>query len=68
MNNPGGSPTGEREGKTNSGGGGGNIGNGGGNASGGSGGGSGTGIQGINHRYSQHGSNDGDIRGGTSNT
>ena len=51
-----------------SGGGGGNIGNGGCNASGGSGGGSGTGIQGINHRYSQLGSNDGDIRGGTSNT
>ena len=52
-----------------SGGGGGNLGAGGGNAtSGGNGAGNGIGIQGINHRYEQVMSGDGDIRGGTSNT
>ena len=51
-----------------SGGGGGNIGQDGQNATGGSGGDKGIGIEGINHRYSQAGSGDGDIRGGTTNT
>ena len=52
-----------------SGGKGGNLGQNGQNATnGGNGAGHGTGIQGINHRYQQVGSGDGDIRGGTSNT
>ena len=53
---------------SNSGGGGGNLGQDGQNATGGGGGTKGTGIEGINHRYSQAGNADGDIRGGTSNT
>ena len=53
---------------SNAGGGGGNLGQNGQNATGGNGGTKGTGIEGINHRYSQSGSGDGDIRGGTSNT
>ena len=53
---------------SNSGGKGGNVGQGGQNVTGGSGGSAGKGIEGINHRYGQHGSGDGDIRGGTSNT
>ena len=48
---------------------GGNLGqNGQGATNGGGGGTKGWGVQGINHRYMQVGSNDGDIRGGTTNT